>query len=184
MTESTNNPTPAATPGDGNDSDAMAAELDLTPRSTTAGPSNSSKLRNRLIVGTVSLVLGFVLFQALTSATEFFHDVDVAIEQRDELGDRTFRMHGVVVSEQVRDDAAITFEVAYNDASTIVRHIGEEPTDLFELGIDVVVKGHWEDQIFVSQQILIKHSESYVAENSDRSGVGQDSIDGYSESGS
>ncbi len=125
-------------------------------------------------MGGVVAILGFVLFQALTSARVFFRNVDEAVAERAELGDTTFRMQGVVVTEPAEDArGAITFAVSFNDVDATILHVGEEPSDLFELGMPVVVDGHWEDDVFVSQQILVKHSESYVADNEDRPGVGE-----------
>lgn len=150
------------------------SDLDLTPRPAALATSGRTKVRNRLIVGGIALVLGFVLFQALTSASEFYYNVDEAVADRSDLGDDTFRMQGVVVSEPLKgDDGVITFRVSFGDVDAEIRHIGEEPTDLFELGIPVVMKGHWAGSVFESEQILIKHSETYIAENGDRDGVGE-----------
>lgn len=160
--------------------DELPPELDLTPRVQSAARSSNAKLRNTLLMGTVVLVLGFVLFKALTSASVYFYNVDEAIEQKAELGDRTFRMQGVVVSEPAKDATGVlTFEVSFNDMNAEIRHIGEEPTDLFELGMPVVVEGHWDGRVFESTQILVKHSETYIAENKDnieRPGVGENGV--------
>ncbi len=125
-------------------------------------------------MGGVLVLLGFVLFQALTSARVFFRNVDEAVAERAEIGDQTFRMQGVVVTEPAENSrGAITFQIAFNDVEANIVHIGEEPSDLFELGMPVVVEGHWEGDVFASTQILVKHSESYVADNEDRPGVGE-----------
>lgn len=159
-------------------SDVSLTEIDLTPLDPgSAAPRN--RTRNRLMIGAVVLVLGFVLFQALTSARVFFRNVDEAVAERAELGDQTFRMQGVVVSEPAEDNrGAITFAIAFNDVEAEIVHVGEEPSDLFELGMPVVVEGHWQGDLFTSQQILVKHSESYVADNEERPGVGENGVDG------
>lgn len=149
-------------------------EIDLTPTEPVepASPRRRS-FRNWLLVGAVVALLGFVLTQALTSARVFFLNVDEAVAQQPELADQTFRMQGVVVSEPATSETgAITFLMAYNEVEAEVLHVGEEPTDLFERGQSVVVEGHWERDRFTSNQILVKHSESYVAENEERPGVG------------
>lgn len=149
-------------------------DLDLTPQRPDSAPSQSAALRKKLVVGVVCVVLGFVLFQAITNASVFFLNVDEAVEQRLDLEDRTFRMQGVVVSERSTDDiGSIVFTIAFNDVEAQIRHIGEEPTDLFELGMPVVVEGHWDGNTFESTQILIKHSETYIADNGERDGVGE-----------
>ncbi len=145
-------------------------EVDLSPRHDDVPAGGGRKrIRNWAVVGTIVAVLGFVLFQALTSASVYYYNVDEAVAQRADLADGTFRIQGTVVSEPATDaSGAITFEVAFNDVKANVRHIGEEPTDLFELAIPVVAEGHWEGDTFVSSQLFVKHSESYVADNPDR----------------
>jgi cytochrome c-type biogenesis protein CcmE len=120
-------------------------------------------------MGGLTIVLGFVLFQALTSAAQFYYNVDEAVERRLDLDDSTFRLQGTVTSEPATDESgAIVFTVSYNGVDAVVRHVGAEPTDLFELGIPVVSEGHWEADAFESRQLLVKHSETYEAENPDR----------------
>lgn len=115
------------------------------------------------------LVLGFVMFQALTSARVFFYNVDEAVEQRDELADRTFRLQGTVVTEPANDpNGAMVFTVSFGGVDATVRHIGEEPSTLFEIGVPVVAEGRWEGNEFESRQLLVKHSEAYVEDNPDR----------------
>ncbi len=143
-------------------------ELDLTPASPDDSPGGRS-YRNIAVVAVFVAVLGFVLFQAVTSATVYFYNADEAVAQRDEIGNKTFRLQGVVASEPATDSSGrITFEVAFNDVAVTVHHVGAEPTDLFERGVPVVAEGHWVGDTFQSDQLLIKHSESYVADNPDR----------------
>lgn len=147
-----------------------AADLDLTPRGDDPPPGASRRsIRNKVIGGLVVAVLAFVLWQGLTDARVFFLNVDEAIEQRADLGDRTLRMQGTVISTKGSSETgALLFTVAYNDATADVRHIGPEPSDLFDLGEPVVVEGRWRGEVFESTQILVKHDESYVEDNPDR----------------
>ena len=145
------------------------ADLDLTPRSEPAAPVRRRRVRNAVLVSVVVAALGFVLFQALTSARVYFYNVDEAVTERPELGDRRIRMQGTVVSQPERDpDGAFRFEVSHNGMDATVHHVGAEPTDLFEVGVPVVVEGRWDGSEFRSEQILVKHSEEYIAENPDR----------------
>ena len=147
-------------------------ELDLTPRdpgevSRSVGRRRS--LRNLVIVGGLTLVLAFVLYQALTSARVFFYNVDEAVERRGELVDQTFRMQGTVVSEpDIDGSGALRFTMAFGDAAAEVRHTGDEPSGLFDTGEKVLVEGRWEGEVFHSHQILVKHSEEYVEDNPER----------------
>jgi len=153
------------------------AELDLTPAQVDDAVTSAPKRRwrNWLIVGVFSGAMGVLIFQALTSARIFFYNVDEAVADRTELEDRTFRLQGTVVDEPVEDvSGAMIFTVGHNGVQATIRHIGEEPTDLFEVGIPVVAEGRWDGDSFESQQLLVKHSEAYVAdsEGEDRPGVG------------
>lgn len=170
-----------AEPGDFDE----AVELDLTPTAAAVDPmpvKPKRKLRNWLIMGVFVGALGLILFQALTSARVFFYNVDEAVADRTELGDSTFRLQGTVVNEPVEDEnGALVFTVGHNGVQATVRHVGEEPTDLFEVGIPVVAEGRWDGDAFESQQLLVKHSESYVADNDDRPGVGDGTYEVISE---
>ena len=90
-------------------------------------------------MGGLGLVAAFVLYQALTSARVFFLNVDEAVAQRSELGEETFRMQGTVVSEPSADqDGALLFTISFGGEDAEVRHVGDEPSDLFEVGQPVV----------------------------------------------
>ena len=142
-------------------------DLDLTPRDVPS--SHSRSWRNWIILAALAVVAGFVLFQALTSARVYFLNVDEAIERRAELGDDSFNLQGTVVSEPTTDaDGAMLFTISFGGADAEIRHIGDEPTDLFGVGEPVVAKGRWDGEQFVSEQVLIKHSEEYVEDNPDR----------------
>jgi len=170
------------------DSGTPANDLDLSPASplptTSATPTPRKRVRNWVMMGVVVLALGAILFQALTSARVFFYNVDEAVAQRDEIGDSTFRIQGTVVEEPVTDTSgALVFTIGFNGTRATVRHIGEEPTNLFELGVPVVAEGHWQGSEFESTQVLVKHSEAYVAENDQRPGVGDGTYEVESQSG-
>ncbi len=146
----------------------MSSELDLTPRDSqpSGDVTGRRSIRNKVIGGVIAVVLLFVVYQGLTNARVFFLNVDEAIEQKEDLGERTFRMQGTVISEEGSSaNGALLFTVAYNDATAQIRHIGPEPSDLFDLGEPVVVEGHWAGDVFESDQIIVKHDESYVEDN-------------------
>lgn len=142
-------------------------EIDLTP---VAPPAPHRKRgRNWLIGITIAVVLGAVLFQALTSARVFFYNVDEALDRRDELGTDTFRLQGTVLDQPELDDVgAMLFTVGFNGSEAVIRHVGDEPSDLFDVGIPVVAEGRWDGEVFESRQLLVKHSESYIEDYPDR----------------
>ena len=148
-----------------------APDLDLTPHELEGRRSSPSpwSTRNVLILVVFVAVLGFVLYQALSSARVFFYNVDEAVERRTELADATFRMQGTVTTEEAVDPAgALVFTVSFGGETAEVHHVGDEPSGLFEQGEQVVVEGRWDGDVFRSHQILVKHSEEYVEENPDR----------------
>src|SRR5437764_13597712 len=60
--------------------------------------------RRMVIAGLVVLAaLGFVVFRGLGNATLYFRTADEAVAQRQQLGDRRFRIEGSVVGGSVRE---------------------------------------------------------------------------------
>lgn len=147
-----------------------SGELDLTPRAGRPGSVRSNRWRNWLIVGAFVVVAGGILYQALTSARVYFYNVDEAVANQADLGERTFRMQGRVIDEPVtQSDGSMTFTISFGGVDSTVRHVGAEPTDLFRVGEQVVAVGHWQSaDEFQSSQLLVKHSEQYVEDNPDR----------------
>jgi len=126
--------------------------------------------RRRLwLAGVVVLAaLGFLVFQGLGNATLYFRTADEAVAQREQLGDRRFRIEGDVVDGSVRQVGNdVSFTLTKNDVQVPVQHKGDPP-ELFRPGIPVVLEGRFKDDYFSSDRILVKHSETYVAENPER----------------
>lgn len=126
--------------------------------------------RRRLWLAGVVVVgaLGFLVFQGLGNATLYFRTADEAVAQRAQLGERRFRIEGDVVAgsvNQVGND--VSFVLTSKSVEVPVRHKGDPP-ELFRPGIPVVLEGHFQGDYFASDRILVKHSETYVADNPDR----------------
>lgn len=120
-------------------------------------------------MGVFGLVACAVLFQALTSARVFFLNVDEAVAQKTSLGDDTFRMQGTVVTEPSDGEGgALVFTIAFGGEEAEVRHVGDEPSNLFQYGEAIIAEGRWDGPQFESNQIVVKHSEEYVEENPNR----------------
>ena len=121
------------------------------------------------IVGAViAAAIGFLVFQGLGSATLYFYQADEAVDRRDELGDKRFRLEGVVLDGTVEQGSdGVTFTVAENGAEVDVVHQGDPP-ELFQPDIPVVLEGRWDGAHFASDRIMVRHSEEYKAENEDR----------------
>jgi cytochrome c-type biogenesis protein CcmE len=162
--------------------------VELTPRTSEAdGPARRPrKRRSPLAYGTMVAVLiglGVVVYQGLTSASLYFYNADEAVEQRDDLGERRFRLQGSVLGESIEQTGTgIAFTVAYNRVPVDVVHAGDPP-ELFEPGIPVVLEGRWSSagDVFESDRILVKHSEEYEAENEERLDEAEDGTTGSGE---
>ncbi|HUS62527.1 MAG TPA: cytochrome c maturation protein CcmE [Acidimicrobiales bacterium] len=136
-------------------------------RAATAAVRRSSR-RLWLAGVIVAVAVGWLLWRGLGDATVYFRTADEAIEQRAELGDRRFRVEGVVVAGSVKElDGVVRFDIEENGATVPVTHRGDPP-ELFQPDIPVVLEGHWAGKRFASDRIMVKHSEEYRQDNPDR----------------
>ena len=142
--------------------------MELTPREAPVRPRTS--IWPKLAIAAVVVAIGVVAYQGLTNATVYFYNVDEAVEMRDDLGDRTFRLQGTVVDGSVEsDEGRVSFQVTYNDVTADVVHVGTPP-EMFAPGIPVVIGGKWSasGDVFEGDEILVKHSPEYESEHEDR----------------
>lgn len=173
-------PSPASNAGN-------ASNADLTPRTAL---DDADAIRRQLRAGqrrwvtitgvVLVVVIGFIMVQFLRDATLFFRNVDEAIEQRDELGERRFRLQGRVIPESVESIGhVVTFQLMHNCSVTAVRHLTDPPELFANPWTPVVLEGHWQpdsvelitgadDHVFVSDRMLIKHTNAYSSDNLDR----------------
>jgi cytochrome c-type biogenesis protein CcmE len=160
--------------------DVTTPELDLAPRTGPEPGDTGGRARRRsrargvgvalVIVGLLG-AMGFVLVRQLEGSSIYYYNVDEAVEQREDIGDRNIRIQGNVVGEPVEhEDDTVTFRVAFRGQHVDVRHVANEPVPrLFGAGVPAVLEGHFDDDgTFVSERIVIKHSEEYREKNSDR----------------
>ncbi len=145
--------------------------LDLTPRTAPPVRGGDDQKNKRLLVGgflaLILVVLAVVAWQGLSNAALYFRTADEAVEQRESLGDRRFRIEGIVVPGSVEQDGvAVRFVIESNDVRVAVAHEGDPP-DLFQEDIPVVLEGQWSqtDDVFESNGILVKHTEEYESDN-------------------
>lgn len=130
-----------------------------------------SRLRLGLVIAAICGAIAFLLLQGLGNATTYFRNADEALAQRDELGQRRFRLQGTVVDGSVAQSGQrVAFQVEYGCARVDVRHRGDPP-ELFKPGIPVVLEGAFVDEgsdRFESDRILVRHTSEYRAEEADR----------------
>lgn len=158
-----------AAPGAGADPGSDVAVVAHRGRSdVTATAKRSPRWRGIILIALVVAALGVVVARGLGNATMFFYNADEAVARRAQLGEDRFRLQGNVLDGSVaRADGAANFTVSYGGVDVAVAHQGEIP-HLFEPGIPVVLEGHWRGDVFVSDRMLVKHSEVYVEQNPNR----------------
>ena len=154
-----------------------AAPFDLTPRTGPAprqgGPSN----RRWVAIGGLAVLvvaLGFVLVRGLGDAATFFYNVDEAVERKAELQGERFRIQGNVKYGSVQEtDRGVDFVLRFNGVEVPVEHSGTPP-ELFGAEIPVVLEGAFVRDTFASDEILIKHDNTYEEQHSDRVSEAED----------
>ncbi len=144
------------------------------PDTEAAPPAPASprrpRPRHRLRLTVVFVVLGaavvFLLVEGLGSSLNYFDTVDQAVAHRLSLGTTTFRLEGVVVPGTIaRTAVGADFTIA-EGAQRLAVHNAGTPPQLFQPDIPVVVVGHFASggsDVFVSNQIMVKHSAQYIA---------------------
>ncbi|MGH8989145.1 MAG: cytochrome c maturation protein CcmE [Acidimicrobiales bacterium] len=127
-----------------------------------------SRRRLRLLVVFVLLVgaIVYLLVEGLGSSLDYFDTVTQALAHKAQIGTTELRLEGVVVPGTVhRTTAGAEFEVS-GGGQRIVVHNSGSPPGLFQPDIPVVVVGHFlssGSDLFVSDQIMVKHSATYIA---------------------
>ncbi|MFM7535121.1 MAG: cytochrome c maturation protein CcmE [Acidimicrobiales bacterium] len=144
--------------------------MDLTPRPVEAAPVR--RRRRGLVPGAVlSVALGggaVLVFANLSAATMYFCNADEVGVRSECSGDKRFRLQGTVVTGSVQEGAPLRFAVEYGRVTIPVTYAGR-PGGIFREGIPVVVEGRQEpDGTFAGTNILVKHTEQYRADHSDR----------------
>jgi cytochrome c-type biogenesis protein CcmE len=121
------------------------------------------------VVGLVLVgALGFLVAKGLGTALNFYLPADQAVAQRASLGTRTFNLEGLVRPGSIRPTPdGVDFVVTSGATQVAVENSGTPP-DLFQADIPVIAVGHFNGPTFVSDQILVKHSSTYIAAHPDR----------------
>lgn len=159
---------------------------DLTPRELR--PAGRRRWLPLVVIAAVVVVVLVVVVRGLGDAALYFRNVDEAVAERDDLGDRRFRLQGTVVPGSVVDTriegaAAVAFTVRFEGVEADVVHVGDPP-QLFQPDVPVVLEGHWAEGppavvddlpdgahdgwYFASDEMLVKHDNEYVADNEER----------------
>ncbi len=146
--------------------------MDLTPRPIAAPESRAQRQRRRWIpVAIVALALaagGIVVTQFLTSAIDYYCNVDEVGLREGCVGQRRIRVQGNVLENSLQQvDGVTLFALSFNDKTLQVRYQGD-PGGVFQECIPVVAHGRIINGIFDSDRIEVKHTNQYVEKNKSR----------------
>ena len=137
-------------------------------RAGTGRPRTHRRLRFFVVGAVIVGAVTFLLYQGLSNSIQYFLTANQAVAQRARLGSQTFRLEGTVVPGTVhRVPGGVDFRIASGPAKVAVTEQGSPP-ELFRAGVPVVLVGHFQGQGFLSDQIMVKHSASYVAQHPNR----------------
>jgi cytochrome c-type biogenesis protein CcmE len=112
-------------------------------------------------VGLIGAAAGLVL-SALDQSLSFFRSPTELVEQP-QLGERRVRLGGLVEEGSIErgEGGAIRFRVTDLDHGIAVSYRGLLP-DLFREGQGIVAQGRLENGVFVADEILARHDETYM----------------------
>ena len=151
-------------------SDAVAS---ATFDDELATPAPRPRIKARVVVALVVIVaaIGFLLVKGIGSSLNYYDTVDQALANRSQLGTGQLNLEGVVRPGSITPTSTGTdFFIEGTKADVWVVNTGSPP-QLFQANIPVVVVGHFDSPhalVFDSNQILVKHSASYIAANPTR----------------
>jgi cytochrome c-type biogenesis protein CcmE len=147
------------------------ADLDLTPRTSPGEPGRRVRRRKwlpMLVLGLVLVAGAVIVTQFLTSAVDYYCNVDEIGVREGCNADRRIRLQGTVDEGSIiKVGNATEFTITFNDATMPVRYDGE-PGGIFKECIPVVVHGIIDNGALQGDRVEVKHSEEYVAVNDER----------------
>jgi len=140
------------------------------PRPGGAVPDARRRPTARYVVVGLVLVgaLTFLLVKGLGSALDFYLPADQAVAQKASLGDKTFNIEGVVEPGSIHSTSSGVDFVVTSGSTHVDVHNSSSPPQLFQPNIPVIAVGHFQGDLFVSDQILVKHTANYIAQHPGR----------------
>ncbi|MCL4434594.1 MAG: cytochrome c maturation protein CcmE [Actinobacteria bacterium] len=124
--------------------------------------SRSNRLRMVIVALVFFSALGFLLYEGVGSALNYYLTVPQALAQKDSLGSKSFRLEGVVAPGSVQKTRqGVDFAVTGGGHRVDVLAV-EQPPQLFQVDIRVVLVGHFQAGYFWTNRIMVKHSSAYT----------------------
>jgi cytochrome c-type biogenesis protein CcmE len=121
--------------------------------------------RTRLLAVFALLVAAIVylLVEGLGSSLDYFDTVAQAVAHRQQIGSTTIRLEGLVVPGTIRRTGKGADFFVSGGGHRVAVHDSGSPPQLFQADIPVVVVGHFAGPVFLGDQIMVKHSATYIA---------------------
>lgn len=120
-----------------------------------------------MVAGVLAAAMA-LLVTRIGGSLDYFETVDQAAAQEASLGQKTIRLEGLVVPGSVQRTATgVDFVAAGTTHRIAVENTGSPP-QLFQPDIPVVVVGHFAGSTFVSDQIIVDHSATYIEQHPGR----------------
>ncbi|MDX2004435.1 MAG: cytochrome c maturation protein CcmE [Meiothermus sp.] len=126
-------------------------------------------MNTKLIVGLLVIggALAYLIFGGLGQNLVYFITPSEYFQQEAKYQNRQVRLGGLVKAQTInynRDSLELRFTVSDGVREIPVLSKGSTPPALFGENRGVVVEGRFDGETFVSQNLLVKHSESYSTE--------------------
>lgn len=151
---------------------ATSADMEILAKQHVEASRRETRRRLRIVGLVIVIAIGFLLYKTLASAVTYFKTVDQALSARSSLGDSTFQLEGLVVAHTISrpNQTTVDFTIAGSDRREIQVSNSGAPPELFQANVPVVLVGHFVGSTlrFDSDQILVKHSNSYIAAHPNR----------------
>ncbi len=147
--------------------------MDLTPRTSSDNAPLAPRKRNTkwgyvAVLIVIVVAGGTIVTQFLTSAIDYYCNVDeVGIREGCE-SDRSIRVQGTVEKGSLKSvNNSTNFVMIFNEKTIQVVYEGD-PGGIFQECIPVVAQGRLVGDVFEATRIEVKHSNAYVADNTER----------------
>ena len=119
--------------------------------------------KTRYMIGAAICVGAIVwMVTSLSANLNYMMTVSEAVKARSHQGTQTFRAGGVVkkgsILSKTRDGARFTLT---DGPGAMDVHLQAQPPSLFRDCAPIIVQGHWVNDLFVGDQIVVQHGEVY-----------------------
>lgn len=118
-----------------------------------------------VLAAAILVFAGSLIYRALSSSLVYFILPNEYAQNPQDYQGRRIRLGGIVQPGSIEfdnEDLRLTFLVTDSLQTYPVRHVGAPP-ELFQENTGVVVEGRFDDGVFLSDNLLVKHSEVYEA---------------------